>query len=118
VLVFTAPLPFYLGGLEFAPLVRLFFLSLLVWGVVWTEGAGGFHTLFALLAAAQLVIGAGLLWAAAALAARALRQRTDTTRAVAVGVMAVALLGFSLRDVYHTPLSSSRPESNLFGLFD
>ena len=117
-LVFTAPLPFYLGGLEVAPLARLFFLSLLVWGVVLTEGTVGVHSLFSALAAVQLLVGGGVLWAVAALAARAFRSQTDTARAVVVGVIVVGLIGFSLNDVYRTPLSSSRPESNLFGLFD
>lgn len=117
-LIFTAPIPFYLGALEFAPLARLFFLSLLVWGVVLTEGAGGFHSLFSLLAGVQLLVGGGLLWAVAALLARASRNQSDTARVMVVGVVVVGLVAFSLHDVYRTPLSSSRPESNLLGIFD
>ena len=117
-LIFTAPIPFYLGGLEIAPLARGLFLSLLVWGVVATEGVGGFQGLFALLAAIQVLVGAGLLWCVAALAARVMRNTTPAIRALAVGAIVVALIGFSLQDVYRTPLSSTRPQSSLFGLFE
>jgi len=117
-LFFTAPMPFYLGALEFAPLARAFFLSLLVWGVVLSEGVGGFQGIFALLAGVQLLVGGGVLWGVAALITRASRSHTDPFRAVAIGCVIVALAGFSLQEVYRTPLSSSRPESNLFGIFD
>jgi hypothetical protein len=117
-LAFTAPIPFYLGGLELAPLARLFFLSVLVWGVVLTEGAAGALGLFSVLAGVQVLVGGALLWALAALIARASRSQTGTARAVVVGVVIVGLVGLSLNDVYRTPLSSRRPESNLLGLFD
>ncbi|MDH3685651.1 MAG: hypothetical protein OEP95_05465 [Myxococcales bacterium] len=117
-LIFTAPIPFYLGGLEIAPLARGLFFSLLIWGIVATEGAGGFQGAFALLAAVQMAVGAGLLWCVAALAARGMRGATPATRAFAVGAIVVALIGFSLQDVYRTPLSSTRPQSSLLGLFE
>jgi len=117
-LAFTAPIPFYLAGLEIAPLARLFFLSVLVWGVVLTEGAAGALGLFSVLAGVQVLVGGALLWALAALIARASRSQTGTARAVVVGVVIVGLVGLSLNDVYRTPLSSRRPESNLLGLFD
>lgn len=117
-LIFTAPIPFYLGGLEIAPLARGLFLSLLVWGVVATEGVGGFQGLFALLAAVQVVVGAGLLWGVAALTARILSRAKPAIRALAVGAIVVGLIGFSLQDVYRTPLSSTRPQSSLLGLFE
>ncbi|MGI9432321.1 MAG: hypothetical protein ACR2PQ_08915 [Myxococcota bacterium] len=117
-LIFTVPIPFYLGALEIAPLARGLFLSFLVWGVVATEGVGGFQGLFALLAVVQMVVGAGLLWCVAALAARVMRGATPATRAVAVGDLVVALIGFSLQDVYRTPLSSTRPQSSLLSLFE
>jgi hypothetical protein len=117
-MVVTIPVPFYLGGLEFSPVVRLLFLSGLVWGVALTEGAGGFQSLFSILAGVQVLLWAGLLFAAAALLARASRHHSGSLRAVVFGTMIVALLGLSLTDSYRTPLSSSRPRSNLFGLFD
>ena len=115
---FTLPLPFYLGGLEFAPLARLLFLSVLVWGVVATEGVGGFQGLFALLAVVQVAVGGGLLWALAAAGSRLLGARGDGARAVAAVAVTLVLLGISLTDLYRTPISSTRPQSNLFGLFD
>ena len=118
VAVATLPVPFYLGEPELAPVLRLAFLSGLMGAVLVAEGGG---TLAAL---AGLGIAQTLLYAAAfrlvtALLARGLdRLRAPAARGAVVAVIAIALFAVSLTEIYDTPLSSTRPRSNLAQIFE
>jgi len=114
----AAPIPFYLGEPELAPLLRLAFLSALVTSVFAVEG-GATAGALAGIALAQVVVWGGLLFLAAAGVTRGLaRIATDRARAAMTAALAIGLLGASLSDIYDTPLSSTRARSNLFHLFE
>jgi len=114
----TMPVPFYLGALEWAPVLRLAFLTGLVGLVVAAEG-GSTTMLLGLLGVVQVALYAGLFFLAAGLAARALeRIRSAPLRAAALGT-AIFLLGASaLMPIYETPLSSTRLRSNVLQIFE
>lgn len=113
----TLPVPFYLGEPELAPVLRLAFLTGLVAAVVAAEG-GMVTAALAGIGLVQALVWAGLLFAAAALAARALaRIESGGARTAVVVALAAALLGASLGERYDTPLSSTRARSSLFQLF-
>jgi hypothetical protein len=113
------PLPWYLGELESAPLVRLAFFSALFGGVLLAEGPGGTTGLFFALGFAQTLLYGAALRLAAALVARALAGLPSPLwRGAIVAGLAIAMLGAGLLPIYHTPLSSSRARSSLLGLFE
>lgn len=114
----TLPIPFYLGEPELAPVVRLAFLSGLITSVLVAEG-GAVNAVLAGIGIVQVLVWAGLLFAAAALLARGLaRISAAGVRTGVAAALAIALFGASLTDLYDTPLSSSRARSNLFQLFE
>lgn len=117
-LALTLPLPFFLAGLEIAPLARLLFLEAILLAVVASDGLAGTAGLFAaFLAVEGLVLGA-LVWALAWLATRALSRVRPAARAACVGIAAASLLGLSLLEIYRTPHSSRAATANLLGILD
>lgn len=117
--VLALPLPYYIGEVESAPLVRLAFISGLFGSVLVAEGAGGTNGLFFALGLVQLVVWAGVLRLGAGLLSRSLaRLPWPRARTVLVALLALALIGAGLSPLYDTPLSSSRGRSNLLGLFE
>lgn len=112
------PLPWYLGEIECAPLLRLAFFTSLFAGVLLAEGAGGTTGLFVGLGGVQTLLYGAALRLAAALVARALAGLPSRARVALVAGLAAALLGAGLLPLYHTPLSSSRARSSLFQLFE
>ncbi len=115
----TLPVPFYLGALEVSPALRMFFLTALTLAVVATEGGAGYLGSLALLAAAQSLLWALLIWGLAAIAAFGLgRVARGGLHAALAAALVLLLVGLGTLDIYRTPLSSSRPYSNLAGLFD
>ncbi len=118
VLALTLPLPFFMAGLELAPLARLLFLEGVMLAIVASDGFAGTAGLFlAFLAVEGLLLAAGL-WGLASLVARILRRTRPATRAACAGIAAVSLLALSSFEIYRTPHSSSGPTSNLLGIFD
>ena len=114
----TLPVPFYLGEPEFAPVVRLAFLTSLMSAVLVAEGGGTLGAL-AGIGMLQALLYAGFLWLAAALIARWLeRLRAPGARGMLVAAIAIALFAVSLAEIYDTPLSSTRPRSNLTQIFE
>lgn len=114
----TLPVPFYLGEVELSPVVRLAFLSSLLSSVALAEG-GSTLRLLAALGVVQTLLYALLLWAFAALLAWLLGVlRPAALRGALVASLAIALLAMSLLPIYQTPLSSTRPRSNLVHLFE
>lgn len=114
----TLPVPFYLGDPELAPLLRLAFLTGLMGAVLAAEG-GGTLTLLVGVGVFQLLLFAGLLWLAAALLAWGIqRLRAPAARSAVVVAIAIALFAVSLAEIYQTPLSSTRPRSNLTQIFE
>jgi hypothetical protein len=119
VAVIALPLPWYLGEVERAPLVRLAFFTGIFGRVMLAEGATGTTRLFFGLGVAQLVLYATAVRLLAALVARALAGlRSPALRTLAVAGLAMALLGAGLLPIYDTPLSSHRARSSLLGVFD
>jgi len=117
-LALTLPLPFFLAGLELAPLARLLFLEGVMLAVVASDGFAGTAGLFLAFLAVEGVLLAAGLWGLACLAARILRPARPVTRAACAGIAAISLLGLSCLEIYRTPHSSSGPTSNLLGIFD
>ena len=118
-LLFTVPIPFYLGGFEVAPPVRVVFLTGLVVAVVATEGAAGYQGTFTLLGVVQSVLWLALFYGVAAAIARMIQRGVgEGGRVWAVGALVVALFALSLFEIYRTPLSSVSLHSNVAGLFD
>ena len=113
-----APTPILLLGPGWVPPLRLLELGLatLAFGVV--ENARGSLPAVAGVLLGQAVLYAALLWAGAALAARALRRLPP--RAVAAltwSVLAASLLLTAGADVYQTPFAADSARSGLLGVF-
>jgi len=114
----TMPVPFYLGEVEWAPALRLAFLTGLLGLVVAAEG-GATTALLATLGLVQAALYAGLFRLAASLAARALaRIGSEPLRVAAVGTVIFLLAVSAVLPIYETPLSSTRMRSNIFGIFE
>lgn len=117
-LLVTLPVPYYMGEVETAPVIRpAFFASLgaIVVATSGTFGLGGMMTVFGLV---QVVVWASLLYLASSLAARLLcRALGETGRAWAVGAIAVALVAMGMTPIYETRLSSLTPHSSLLEIF-
>lgn len=112
------PVPYYLAEVEWAPVLRLAFLTALFLAVALAEGGG---TLWALIGigSVQAFAYAGLFWLAAGLGAWALaRIGSAPLRAAALGTALFLLLTSALLPLYETPLSSTRLRSSLWQIFD
>src|SRR5215813_6628076 len=105
------PVPFYLGEVERAPVMRLAFLTSLLSLVMVAEGGSALIRLCTL-GVMQTALYTGLFMLAAGLAARALaRIREASLRAATVGAFVFLLFASSLLPIYDTPLSSTRLHS-------
>ena len=112
------PVPFYLGEPELAPVSRLAFLSSLM-GAVWLAEGGWAVRTFALLGVALALLYTGALWLVAFWIARSLDGlRAPSTRVALLAAIALGLVLSSFTELYDTPLSSERPRSNVFQLFE
>lgn len=112
------PVPFYLGQAELAPVLRLAFLSGLL-GAVWLEEGGDTLRLILLIGATQILLHGGLLWILAWGVSRAIDAlRTPAARTAITLALASLLLLASFTELYKTPLSSTRPRSNVLHLFE
>jgi len=114
----TMPVPFYLGEIEWAPVMRLGFLTSLLSLVLAAEGGNRLLTIVGM-GIVQTVIYTGLFYLAAGLAARALERFLEPPlRVAAVGTAVFLLVVSSLLPIYQTPLSSARLHSDLWHLFE
>jgi hypothetical protein len=114
----TMPVPFYLGQPEWAPVLRLAFLTSLFTAVMLAEG-GRTVILFGTLGVVQTAFYAGLFYLAARLVARGVaRIGSPPLQVAAVGTAVFLLVASSLLPIYETPLSSARPRSTLWQLFE
>jgi hypothetical protein len=114
----TMPVPFYLGEIEWAPVLRLGFLTSLLSLVLAAEG-GRTLVWIAGMGIAQTALYTGLFFLAAALAARAVERFGEPRlRVAAVGTAVFLLVASSLLPIYQTPLSSTRLHSDLWHLFE
>lgn len=117
-LLATAPVPYYLGSLEWAPVLRLAFLTLLFGAVMAAEGGGTVIMIFAL-GLVQALVYTALFRLGADLGARAVaRIAAPPLRTAAVGTALLLLFTSSLLPIYDTPLSSARARSTLWQLFE
>ncbi len=114
----TIPVPYYMGELEFAPVLRAAFIVGLGLVVMVDAGVGGLVTLMALLGGVQVLFWGGAQWAVSGLAARLLCASVDESRRIwFVSAVAAALLSVGLTQIYATPLSSLTPHSTLREIF-
>jgi len=114
----TMPVPFYLGQPEWAPVLRLAFLTSLFTAVMVAEG-GRTVFLFGTLGIVQTAVYTGLFYLAARLAARGVaRIGSPPMQVAAVGTAVFLLVASSLLPIYQTPLSSTRMRSDLWHLFE
>jgi hypothetical protein len=114
----TMPVPFFLGQIEWAPVLRLAFLTSLFLLVLAAEG-GRTVILFGSLGVVQTALYTGLFFLAGGLAARAvMRIQEPPLRIAAVGTAVFLLIVSSLLPIYETPLSSTRLHSDLWHLFE
>jgi len=114
----TMPIPFYLGEVEWAPVLRLAFLTSLFTAVLLAEG-GDRMTQLTLLGWVQAAVYAGLFFLVAHVAARLVsRIAAAPLRVAAVGTVVFLLVASSLLPIYETPLSSTRLRSHLWQLFE
>lgn len=116
--VVTMPVPFYLGDPEWAPVLRLAFLSSLFVAVAIAEGG---NTILALggLGVVQTLVYGGLFYVVADFGARLLGLiESAPIRVAAVGTVVFLLGVSSLLPIYDTPLSSSRPRSSIGQIFE
>ena len=112
------PVPFYLGEVEWAPVMRLAFLSSLLSLVMVAEGGSALIRICTL-GIIQTALYTGLFLLAAGLAARGVaRIREAPLRVAAVGTAVFLLVASSLLPIYQTPLSSTRLRSDLWHLFE
>lgn len=114
----TMPVPFYLGEVEWAPVLRLAFLTGL-FGAVWlAEPEAKLGSLMGM-GLVQTAAYVALFRLAAGLAARAFgRIDSPPIRIAAVGTAVFLLFVSGLLPIYETPLSSARMRSSLWQLFD
>ena len=112
----TAPVPYMLGGIEIAPIIRLaFFASLTIVAHIF-EGSGGSNwSAFIALGAVQTLLYFLGFYAIAALVSRFLLARfSSTIRAgVVAAIGATTLITFSVFPLYETPISSTSMYSTL-----
>jgi hypothetical protein len=114
----TMPVPFFLVQVEWAPVLRLAFLTSLFAAVMLAEG-GGTVILMAAMGMVQTLLYAALFFLAAGFAARALeRNASPPMRVAAIGTFAFLLVVSAQLPIYDTPLSSLRMRSNFWQLFD
>ena len=114
----TMPVPFYLGEIEWAPVMRLAFLTSLLSLVMVAEG-GRALIWICTLGIMQTALYTGLFMLAAGLAARGVeRIREAHLRVAAVGTAVFLLVVSATLPIYHTPLSSARLYSDLWHLFE
>src|SRR5262245_48376763 len=112
------PVPFYLGEMEWAPVMRLAFLTSLLTLVSVEEGGRALMQICAL-GISQTLLYTGFFFLAARLAARAVERIPEPPlRVAAVGTAVFLLVASSLLPIYETPLSSTRLHSNLWHLFE
>lgn len=114
----TMPVPFYLGEVEWAPVLRLAFVTGL-FGAVWlAEGGSKLGGILAM-GLVQTAVYVVLFRLAGGLAARAFgRIGSPPLRIAAVGTVVFLLFASALLPIYETPLSSARLRSSLWQLFD
>jgi len=118
VMLATMPVPFYLGEVEWAPVMRLGFLTSLLSLVLVSEG-GRSLSWIAGMGLFQTVAYTLLFRLAAGLAARGVERIAEPPlRIAAVGTAVFLLVASSLLPIYQTPLSSARVHSNLWHLFE
>jgi len=114
----TLPVPYYLGQLETAPVLRLAFLTGLLSSVAVVEG-GATTASIAGMGIAQTLGYAGILRLAAMLLVRALGFLPSALlRRAVVACVAIGLCVASLFPIYETPLSSTRLRSSVWQMFD
>lgn len=112
------PVPFYLGEVEWAPVLRLAFLVALFAAVVLAEG-GNTVTAMVVMGLAQVLAYGALFLLCADLVARAVgRIASPPLRVAAVGSAVFLLLASAMLPIYDTPLSSARARSTLWQLFE
>src|SRR5258706_6716081 len=106
------PVPFYLGEVEWAPVMRLAFLTALFVLVMLAEG-GRTVIWFGALGLLQTALYTGLFFLAAGLVARMIAWiKEPPLRVAAVGTAVFLLVVSSLLPIYQTPLSSTRLRSD------
>ena len=114
----TMPVPFYLGEVEWAPVLRLAFVTGLFAAVWLAETEAKLGSLMAM-GLVQTALYALLFRLAAGLAARAFgRIGSPPLRIAAVGSVVFLLFASALLPIYETPLSSARMRSSLWQIFD
>jgi len=114
----TMPVPFYLGEVEWAPVLRLAFLGALFCAVMLAEG-GRTVILLGCLGILQTALYAGLFFAAAHVASRLVARITEPPlRIAAVGTAVFLLFASAQLPIYQTPLSSTRLHSDVWHLFE
>ena len=112
------PVPFYLGEIELAPVLRLAFLTSLLSLVLAAEGGRTLQWI-AGMGIAQTALYTALFYIAAGLAARGIeRLREPPLRVAAVGTVVFLLVVSGTLPIYQTPLSSTRLHSDLWHLFE
>ena len=112
------PVPFYLGEIEWAPVMRLAFLTSLLSLVLVSEGGGALMRICAL-GTVQTALYTGLFMLAAGLVTRGvMRIREAPLRVAAVGTAVFLLVASGTLPIYQTPLSSARLHSKLWQLFE
>jgi hypothetical protein len=115
----TVPVVCQLADREWAPAIRLGFLTLLILLLHISEGAGGWLWATMLgLGIAQTLVYAGLFYLVSSLVVRLLaRVAKPPIVGAIVTAIAIALLSTSMLEIYYTPISSSRMHSSLFHVF-
>ena len=113
------PVPYFLVGVEVAPLVRLAFFAGIIVLLNFSEGTGGpYWWAFLGLALSQSAVIGGILYAVAKLGARLLDDLAAAQRARLI--LGCALLAAALCVTfrpYSTPMSSSSMHSGLLQVF-
>lgn len=115
-LFWTAPVPYMLGGIETAPLIRLLSFTALTVAALVAEGPGGYvwNTFIALGVLQLALYGIGLYFCAA-LAARATVRLQPSGRLVVVAIAVIAVVAITgSMQLYETPMSSRGLYSNLW----
>lgn len=112
------PVPFFLGELEWAPVVRLAFFTGMLTALMVADG-GGFTTIFGVLGLVQTALYVALFYLAVSFAVKGIQRVGSPPMQVAAVGTVIFLLGVSsLLPLYETPLSSTRARSAIWHIFE
>ena len=114
------PIPFFLmGGVAWAPLLRLSALAGLMSALGFADGVEGLMAVALAVVLVQCAVFSIALWFAAGFVIRLVRRSAgERFQGWVIGGIALILAAASLFPIYTTPMSSTARQANVFEILD